>query len=55
MDKLVTLRLVERLKNSYFVLESKNAKLNEKENLKQQDRPDAVRCEHDTCYAESFL
>ena len=40
MDKLVTLRLAERLKNRYFILESKMAELNPKE--KQPDQPDAV-------------
>ena len=42
MDKLVTLGLVERLKNSDFVLETKMAELNQNKNLKQPDRPDAV-------------
>ena len=42
MDKLVTLGLVERLKNSNFVLETKMAELNQNKNLKQPDRPDAV-------------
>ena len=41
MDKLVTLGLVERLKNSDFVLETKMAELNQN-NSKQPDRPDAV-------------
>ena len=32
-----------RLKNSNFILESKMAELNQNENSKQLDRPDAVR------------
>ena len=32
-----------RLKNSDFILESKMAELNQNRNLKQLDRPDAVR------------
>ena len=32
-----------RLKNSYFILESKIAELNQNKNLKQLDRPDTVR------------
>ena len=32
-----------RLKNSDFILESKMAKLNQNKNLKQLDRPDAMR------------
>ena len=32
-----------RLKNSDFILESKMAELNQNKNLKQLDRPDAVR------------
>ena len=42
MDELVTLGLVERLKNSGFILESKMAKLNQNKNSKQPDWPDAV-------------
>ena len=37
MDKLVTLRLIERLKNSNFILESKVVELNKNENSKQPD------------------
>ena len=33
----------DRLKNSDFILESKMAELNQNKNLKQLDRPDAVR------------
>ena len=40
MDKLET--LVERLKNSDFIFESKMGKLIENKNSKQLDRPDAV-------------
>ena len=32
-----------RLKNSNFILESKVVELNQNQNSKQQDRPDAVR------------
>ena len=32
-----------RLKNNDFILESKMAELNQNKDLKQQDRPDAVR------------
>ena len=39
---LVTLGLVERLKNSDFILESKMAKLNPNKDSKQSDQPDAV-------------
>ena len=42
MDKLVTLGLVERLKNSDFILKCKIAKLFQNKNLKQPDQPDAV-------------
>ena len=42
MDKLVTLGLIERLKNRNFILESKMAELNQNKNSKQPDRPDAV-------------
>ena len=42
MDKLVTLRLVERLKICNFILETKMAELNKNKNLKQPDRPDPV-------------
>ena len=41
MDKLDTLGLIERLKNSNFILESKMAELNQNQNSKQPDRPDA--------------
>ena len=34
--------LVERLKNSDFVLETKMAELNHSKNSKQPDQPDAV-------------
>ena len=33
----------DRLKNRDFILESKTAELNQNKNLKQLDRPDAVR------------
>ena len=42
MDKLVTLGLMERLRNSVFILESKMAELSQNKNSKQPDRPDAV-------------
>ena len=42
MDKLVALGLVERLKNSDFILETKIATLNQNKSSKQPDRPDAV-------------
>ena len=42
MDKLVMLGLVERLKNSDFILETKMAELNQNKNSKQPDQPDAV-------------
>ena len=42
MDKLVTLGLVEKLKNSDFILESKMVETNQNKNSKQQDRPDVV-------------
>ena len=42
MDKLVKVGLVERLKNSDFILESKMTKLSQNENSKHPDRPDAV-------------
>ena len=42
MDKLVTLGLVEQLKNSDFILESKMAELNWNENSKRPARPHAV-------------
>ena len=42
MDKLVILGLLERLKNSGFILESKMEELNQNKNSKQPDRPDAV-------------
>ena len=42
MGKLVALGLVERLKNSDFILETKIATLNQNKSWKQPDRPDAV-------------
>ena len=42
MDKLVTLRLVERLKNSDFILESKMKEVNQNQNSKQPNWPDAM-------------
>ena len=42
MDKLVALGLVERLKNSDFILETKIATRNQNKSSKQPDRPDAV-------------
>ena len=33
----------QRLKNKYFILESKTAELNQNKNSKQLDQPDAVR------------
>ena len=42
MDKLVTLGLIERLKNRNFISESKMAKLNQNQNSKQPDGPGAV-------------
>ena len=42
MDKLVTLGLVERLKNSDFILEGKMSELNQTKKLKQPDRTDAL-------------
>ena len=42
MDKLVTLGLVERLKNSDLILKIKMPELNQNKNSKQPDRPDAV-------------
>ena len=38
----MTLEQVERLKNSDFILETKMAELNQNQNSKQPDRPDAV-------------
>ena len=38
----MTVGLVERLKNNDFILETKIAKLNQNENSKQPDQPDAV-------------
>ena len=43
MDKLVTLGLVERYKNSNLILERKMAELNKNKNSKQPYPPDAVR------------
>ena len=42
MDKLVTLGLVERLKNSDFILETKMTELNQNKNSKQPYQLDAV-------------
>ena len=42
MDKLVTLGLVERLKTSDLVLETKMAEENINKNSKQPDRQDGV-------------
>ena len=42
MDKSVTLGLAKRLKNDEFILETKMAELNQNQNSKQPDRPDAV-------------
>ena len=42
MGKLVTLGLVERLKNSDFIIATKMAELNQNKNLKQPYPPDAV-------------
>ena len=42
MDKLVTLGLAEKLKNSDFILESKMVETNQNKNSKQPDRPDVV-------------
>ena len=42
MEKLVTVEVAERLKNSDFILESKMADLNQNKNSKQPDQPDAV-------------
>ena len=42
MDKLVTLLLIEILKNRDFILETKMAEINQNKNSKQLDRPDAV-------------
>ena len=42
VDKLVTLELAERSKNSDFILERKMAELNLNKNSKQPARPDVV-------------
>ena len=42
MDTLVTLVLVERLKNSDFILETKMVGLNQNKSSKQLDGPDAM-------------
>ena len=42
MDKLETLGLVKKLKNSDFILESKMAELNQNQNSKHPDRPEAL-------------
>ena len=47
MDKLVTLGLVERLKNGDFILEIKMAELNQNKN-KKTDQSDAVWNHHFT-------
>ena len=41
-DKLDTLGVVERLKNSDFILESKIPELNQNQNSEQPDQPDAL-------------
>ena len=43
MNKLVTLGLVEMLKNSDLILGKKMTELNQNKNSKQPNRPDAVR------------
>ena len=43
MDKLVTLGLVQRLKNCDFTLETKMAELNKNKNSKQLDWPDGMK------------
>ena len=43
MDKLVTLGLLERLKNSGFILKGKVTELSQNKNSKQLDQPDTVR------------
>ena len=43
MDKLVTSGLVERSKNSNFILESKMTELNQNKSSKQPVQSDAVR------------
>ena len=42
MDKLAMVGLVERLKKSDFILETKMAELNHNKNPKQPDWPDVV-------------
>ena len=42
MDKLGTLGLVERLKNSDFILESRMVELNKNKNSEKPDPPDVV-------------
>ena len=42
MDKLITLGLVERLKNCDFILETKMTKLNQHKNSKQPNWANAV-------------
>ena len=42
MNKLHTLGLLQRMKNSDFVLENKMEELNQNKNPKQADRQDAV-------------
>ena len=42
MHKLVTLGLVEKLRNNDFILECKMAELKQNKNAKQPDRPEAV-------------
>ena len=42
-NDMANLASFHRLKNSDFILESKMAELNQNKNLKQLNRPDAVR------------
>ena len=42
MDELVTVGLIEKLKNIDFIVESKTVKINKNQNYKQPDWPDAV-------------
>ena len=42
MGKLVMLELIGSLKIGYFILEKEMAKLNQKKDLKQPDRPHPV-------------
>ena len=43
LNDMTNLANFHRLKNSYFILESKMVELNQNKNSKQLDRPDAVR------------